>query len=161
MTNNMGFAPLKSGTNPDPVPTKSCDHKGQFNYRDIGSGMAIRYCDGCGLTHVLVQNGTGAFLLVEVPEYGTEKWEEVTLLEEKHEGEEVEDALADAIVQAAEGAEPDGAAVPELAEALSEMQPDVAEQSVSSRPRGKRRASRRLQSVQAPDEPDADAEAAS
>ncbi len=63
---DFGLAP-KKGRN-------DCTHLGGWVYRQLGSDMAIRYCEGCGRTSVLAQMPDPTFALIEVPEHGTEKW---------------------------------------------------------------------------------------
>ena len=101
------------------VAGMGCDHEGLWDYRVLDNGLAVRYCSGCGLSYLLVQDGHGAFLLVEVPEHGPEKWEDASLFEaedeqdKQEEKEEQGEAAADeAAADAEEDAEEDVEATP-------------------------------------------------
>ena len=74
MATTFGMPP-KRGRN-------DCDHLGGWVYRNLGSGMAIRYCEGCGATSVLAQLPDSTFALIEVPEHGTEKWADLAVVGE-------------------------------------------------------------------------------
>lgn len=170
----MGFAPqaLAASTN---ASHKACDHRGLYSFRDLEGGMSYRYCEGCGATSVLVQDGhSGAFMLVQVPEYGVEKWSEVEpVMGEDQVSDEEAEAIAQMALQPEEDREqehlheferdtkPDGAAESGLEQTLPSVPADPAEQPVPPRPKRRRRKVSDMSGVQAPQERREDAEAAS
>jgi hypothetical protein len=157
------------------------------SFRDLDA-MSYRYCEGCGATSVLVQDAhNGTFMLVQVPEFGVEKWDEVELAPaheqaDGEEGDQVSDEEAEAIARLAAEAhpedqlqpeedreqehlneigKPDGGAESGLEQTLPSLPADPAEQPVPPRPKRARRKTSHLPGVQAPKKRREDAEAAS
>lgn len=112
----------------------SCQHA--FVFRELG-GVALRCCEGCGLTHLLWQFDDGQMALLPVREGAAEDWSRVATEKAQESAEEdtVDDTLADVV------------------ESLLSVSPGEDERPVPSKRRQRRRAAQPVPDVQEPEQP--------